>query len=220
MGLFSAVAGLFAGGSQKKASQKATDAMVAAMNRGIDTQNAFQQQIRTDYMPFTEAGVKAIGGFGDLLGTNGAGAQGTAVDNLKLSPFYQQSLDDANENLLQTASASGGVRGGNTAGAIGQLSPAILAQYYQQALSGFGTMAQLGLGAQGTVTQTGANTTDNVTNLMGQIGQAKAGNYLNKGGINASMINNVGGFLDKAASSFLPGGGSASGITKALGSIF
>jgi hypothetical protein len=168
-------------------------------------------------MPYTEAGTKAVIGYGNLLGTNGADAEAAAVEQLKASPFFQQNLADANENLLQTASATGGVRGGNTAGAIGQLSPQLLQQYYEKALSGFGNLAQLGLGAQGTVTQVGSDATDNVTNLMGQIGKTQAGNFIAKGGINAANWNNIGGFLDKAASAAIPSG--AGGLAGALKSI-
>ncbi|KQM62678.1 hypothetical protein ASE75_13695 [Sphingomonas sp. Leaf17] len=220
MGLFSAIAGIFSGGAQKKASQQAMQAQTAAYNRGIDLQQQQYDTTRADYMPYTQAGVGALGQYGNLLGANGSPAQLTAIEGLKATPFYQQSLDDANENLLQTASASGGVRGGNTAGAIGQISPAILAQYYQQALSGYGNLAQLGLGATGSVAGAGLANANAQTQLQGQIGNAQASNFLTKGGINAATINNIGGFLDQAASSFLPagfGGISAGGTARTQG---
>ncbi|MFC3557077.1 hypothetical protein ACFOKI_06640 [Sphingomonas qilianensis] len=207
MGLFSAIAGVFAGNSQKKAVDKAAAAQTAALNRGIDIQNQQYETTRADYMPYTQAGTQAIGGYGNLLGTNGADAQSTAIDGLKGSAFYQQSLDDANENLLQTASATGGVRGGNTAGAVGQLSPALLAAYYQQALSGYGNLAQLGLGATGSVANAGLANANAATGLTTEIGDTAARKYITKGGINAATINNIGGFLDQAASSFMGGFG-------------
>lgn len=213
MGLFSALSGIIGGGSMKKASQKAMEAQTAAANRGIDIQQKQYDTTRSDYMPYTLAGTKAIGGYGDLLGTNGADAETAAVEQLRNSPFFQQNLDDANENLLQTASATGGVRGGNTAGAIGQLSPQLLQQYYQQAMSGYGNLAQLGLGATGAVSNAGLSNANAATSLTGQIGQAKAANYLTKGGINAANWNNIGGVLDQAASAFLPTG--FGGITAA-----
>lgn len=157
-----------------------------------------------------------------MIGANGADAQGLAVAGLKADPFFQQNLDDANTNLLQTASATGGVRGGNTAGAIGQLSPALLQQYYQNALSGYGNLASLGVGATGSVANAGLANANAATALNGQIGDSLASKYLTKGGINAATIGNIGSFLDQAASSFIPGagGGAKGGFTKALGSIF
>ena len=217
MGLFSVISGIIGGNSQKKASQKATDAQVAAQNRAIDIQQKQYDTTRADYMPYTQAGTAAIGQYGNLLGSNGTEAQTTAVQGLESSPFFQQNLADANENLLQTASATGGVRGGNTAGAVGQLSPQLLQQYYNNALSGYGNLAQLGLGATGSVASAGLSNANAASAANANIGQAQAANYLTKGGINASNWNNVGGFLDQAASAAMPGG---SGLQSALKSIF
>lgn len=216
MGLFSAIAGVFGGGAQKKASQKATDAQVAAINRGIDLQQQQYTTTRSDYMPYTDAGRAAIFSYGDLIGLNGIDKQSQATAGLKASPFFDQELSDANENLLQTASATGGVRGGDTAGAIGQLSPALLQKYYDDALTRYGNLANLGLGATGSVAQLGANNAQSVSNLYGDVGTAQARNYLTKGGINAANFGNFGGILDKAGSSLLNG----SGLGGALKSIF
>lgn len=212
MGIFSVLSGIVGGNSMKKASQKAMQAQVDAANRGIDIQAKQYETTRNDYMPYTLAGTKAIGEYGNLIGSNGTDAQATAVQGLKASPFFQQNLADANENLLQTASATGGVRGGNTAGAIGQLSPQLLQQYYQQAVGNFGNLAQLGLGATGSVANAGATNANAATALNGQIGGYQAGNFLTKGGINAANWANFGKLADSAAS-FIPGFGG--GITTA-----
>jgi len=212
MGIFSVLTGIIGGNAQKKASQKAMQAQVDAANRGIDIQAKQYETTRNDYMPYTQAGVKAIGGYGDLIGSNGADAETKAVADLQNSPFFQQQLADANENLMQTASATGGVRGGNTAGAIGQLSPQLLAQYYQQAIGNFGNLAQLGLGATGSVANAGATNANAATALNGQIGGYQAGNFITKGGINAANWANFGKLADSAAS-FIPGFGG--GITAA-----
>lgn len=217
MGLFSVISGIFGGNSQKKASEKAMTAQVAAQNRAIDIQQQQYNTTRADYMPYTLAGTKAIGGYGDLLGTNGTDAQAAAVQGLEASPFFKQNLADANENLLQTASATGGVRGGNTAGAVGELSPQLLQQYYNMALSGYGNLAQLGLGATGSVASAGLSNANAASAGNVAIGQAQAANYLTKGGINAANWKNVGGYLDSAASAAMPGG---SGLAGALKSIF
>jgi len=215
VGLFSVISGIFGGNAQKKASQQAADAQVAAQNRAIDINQQQYETTRADYMPYTQAGTKAIGGYGDLLGSNGMDAQATAVQGLQNSPFFQQNLADANENLLQTASATGGVRGGNTAGAIGQLSPALLQQYYQQALSGYGNLAQLGLGATGSVANAGLANAGAATTAVNNIGTAQATNYLTKGGINAANWANVGGVFDSAVKGAMGGGGLA-GALKAI----
>jgi len=218
LGLFSVIGGILGGNAKKKASQKAMQAQVDAQNRGIDLQQKQYETTRNDYMPYTLAGTKAIGGYGDLLGTNGTDAQATAVQGLEDSPFFQQNLVDANENLLQTASATGGVRGGNTAGAVGQLSPMLLQKYYDMALSGYGNLAQLGLGATGSVASAGAANANAQTVLNGNIGDAQAGNFITRGGINAANWANIGKFADSAATAAIPGGGGS--LASALKSIF
>lgn len=221
MGLFSFIGGLFGGGSQKKASQRATDAIVGALNRGIDTQNAFNQQVRQDYLPYTQTGAKAITGYGDLIGLNGNDAAQVGIDALKNGALYNSLYNNGQEALLQNAAATGGLRGGNTQRASLDFGADVLANVYQNQLANLNNVANLGLGAQGTVTQAGSNVTNNVTSLLGNIGQAQADNYLTKAGINARNWANAGQFLDKAVSARLPGaGGGGFSISKALSSIF
>jgi hypothetical protein len=214
--LFSFVGGLFGGGSQKKASQKAMQAMVDAMNRGIDTQNAFNQQTRQDYMPYTTAGTQAIGGMGDLTGLNGGDKQGGAIDALKASPLYQSLFRNGQEALLQNGAATGNIRGGNMQRGLADFGADTLSGVIQQQFGNLSNIAGLGVGAQGQVTGAGQNTANNVMNLQGQIGSAQAGNYLTKGGIDAKNWQNFGGFLDGIGSSLMGGGG----LGGALKSIF
>lgn len=212
MGLFSAIAGIFGGGSQKKAAQKATDAMIAAYNRGIDTQNAFQQQTRSDYMPYTQAGTAAIGGLGNLIGTNGTEDQAAALSELKDSPLYSSLFSNGREALLQNASATGGLRGGNFERASMDFGADTLASVYESATAKLRDLAGLGIGAQGTVTQAGSNVANNVTDLQGNIGTAQANNYLAKGRTNSENWSNLGSALDDAVSRALPGSGILSKI--------
>ncbi len=196
-------------------------AQTAALNRGIDLQQNQYNDTVERYAPYTAAGTSAIGHYGDLVGNNGTDVMRAAVQGLQADPFFQQNLDNANTNLLQTASATGGVRGGNTAMAVGQLSPALLQQYYQNALSNYGNLAQLGLGATGSVAGAGLANANAQTGLQGAIGDAQANNFLTKGGINARTINGIGSFLDQAAGVATGGaGGAGFSLSKALGSIF
>jgi hypothetical protein len=217
MGLFSALGSIFGGGSQKKASQKATDAMVAAYDRGIDTQTKFQQQVRQDYQPYTEAGTAALGKLSDLSGLGDPAAYQAALDGLKTDPLYTSLYGNGQEALLQNAAATGGLRGGNFARSSMDFGSDVLTNVYRQALSNYGNIANLGVGAQGTVTQTGVNAANNVTNLQGEIGGAQANNFLAKGRINAQNWSTVGSFLDDAVTSFLPGGNYLSAAKSMLG---
>ncbi len=210
MGLFGFLGGIIGGNAQKKGSQKATDATVAALNNGIATQNAFQQQTRTDYMPYTSAGTSAIERLAGL--TSGTMDPDQLTATITGDPLYGSMYDNGEEALLQHASATGGIRGGNTQRGLADFGADTMAKVYQQILASLGGVASLGLGAQGIVTGAGQNTANNVATAQTDIGRAKAGNYLTKAGINAQNWNNAGGMLDSFVSSFLPTG--FGGITK------
>jgi hypothetical protein len=215
VGLFGFVSGLFGGGSQKKASQKATDALTAAYNRGIDLQNQQYQTTRQDYMPYTQAGVGAIGELSNMI--TGYGDDPLALaERLKSNPLYGALYRNGEEALLQNASATGGLRGGDTQRGLADFGADTLGAVYNSQLSNLYNLSNLGLGATGSVANAGMNATNNVTSLVGNIGQAQATNYLTKGGINAANWQNAGSFLDGLTGAFAGGGG----IKGALKSIF
>lgn len=197
--------------------------MVAAYQQGIDLQNKQYEQTRSDYMPYTQAGTAAIGGYGDLLGTNGADAQAAGIAALQNGPLYGALYNRGEEALLQNAAATGGLRGGNTQRSLADFGADTLASVYGNQLSNLYGLANLGLGATSQVGQFGANNANNVTSLLGNIGQAQATNFLTKGGINAANWQNAGGFLDQVVGAFAGGGGfggNLSGGVRAAGKSF
>lgn len=217
MGLFSFIGGLFGGGSQKKAAAQATQAQVDAYNRGIALQQQQYDQTRADYLPYTQAGVKAIGSVSDLLGLNGNDAAQAGIHALKDGALYNSLFNNGQEALLQNASATGGLRGGNFQRASMDFGADVLANVYQNQLANLNGLAGLGVGATGSVANAGLANANAATQLNSQIGQAQANKYLANGRINAQNWANAGSFLDSIGSSFVPGGG---GLQAALKSIF
>jgi hypothetical protein len=136
-----------------------------------------------------------------------------AISALKESPTYQSLYNNGEEAILQNASATGGLRGGNTQRSLADFGVDTLSKVIADQLSRLGGLAGMGQGATGSVAALGANKANNITNLLSQIGGAKASGFLTRGGINAQNWNNAGSFLDDAVSAFLPGGGG-------FGSIF
>jgi hypothetical protein len=216
MGLFSFIGSLLGGGSQKKAVTQATNAQVDAYNKGIGEEQRQFDLTRSDFEPYLKAGTGALGQLGDLVGTNGAPQQQSAIDALKASPFYQTLFRTGEENVLQNASATGGLRGGNTERGLADFGSDTLMKTIQQQLSSLGGIAGMGEGATNSVAGFGASNADAITKLLGSIGGAQASGILTKAGIGAQGLQNAGGFLDTALSSIL-GGGSLKSI---LGKIF
>ncbi len=216
MGLFSAIAGIIGGGKQKKASRRAEAAQLEYLNRALDEQRRQFDQTRQDFEPYSNIGRAGLDDLGDLIGVNGNDVQGSAIEALRASPFYQSLYRTGEEALLANASATGGLRGGNTQRGLADFGADTLATTIDRQLANLGGLAGLGIGATESVANFGANKANNVSNILGQQGQVRAGGLLTRGGITAGQYNAGGGFLDSIASSFLPTGG----IGGALRSIF
>jgi hypothetical protein len=207
MGLFSFVGSILGGGAEKKSVKKATKAQIDALNRGIDEQHRQFDLTRGDLAPAREALGPSMGGLMDLLGLNGGGSQGSAIDALKESPFFKSLFNTGQEAILQNASATGGIRGGNTERGLADFGSDTLMQTIQQQIGNLGSVAGLGLGATESGAGFGQHTADAITSLFGQQGQARASGALAIGGINNQMWNSAGSFLDQAAAALMPGGG-------------
>lgn len=216
MGLFSFVGSLIGGGKAKKASKKAQAAQVEALNNAIAEQRRQFDLTRSDYQPYLLTGLSGLSGLGDLVGVNGDEAQQAGLLNIENSPALAAIIRHGTEGVLQNASATGGVRGGNTINALADFRGDAFAGQLQQQIARLAGLAGLGQGATDAVSSFGANTSNNVSNLLGQIGDANAGGILTRGGINSQLWNNAGGFADSLASSFLPGGGGIQGFLKGL----
>jgi hypothetical protein len=211
MGLFTLIGGLLGAGAQKKASRKAQAAMIDALNRGIDTQQHQYDQTREDFAPYTAAGTAAMGGLGDLTGINGNDKWTAALSQLERSPELQSLYRTGDEAILQNASATGGLRGGNTQRSLADFRSDTFAKMIQQQLANLGGIAGLGLGATGSVAGFGQNTANNVSGMQTGIGQTTAGGITTRGGITAGMWNNAGSFIDQAIAAAMGAGAGPGG---------
>ena len=155
------------------------------------------EEARPILQEFAQAGSDALGGQRALAGLDGAEAQASAIEGLRGTPEYDMLVGQAEEALLQNASATGGVRGGNTTSALMETRPGILTdlinrQYgrlgglanaggnaAQNLMSGsqqaFGNLASMGQNSAAMTGNTGVQTAMNVSNLNQQIGASRAG---------------------------------------------
>jgi hypothetical protein len=180
---------VLAASSQKKAAKKAAAAQQLSDAQAIAEQQRQYDQTRTDLSPFMQAGQSALGAQGDLLGLNGAGAQGSAIAGLKDSPLYQSLFGNGQEALLANASATGGLRGGNTQGALANFGRDTLAGVIQSQLANLGGVSQQGQNAAAQVGSFGAGSANNIAGLLQSQGQAQAGAALAGGAANVGLIN-------------------------------
>lgn len=219
MGLLSLVGGLLGGGKQKKASRRAEAAQLEYLNKALAEQQRQFDTTQQNFEPYNNLGRASLGPLGDLTGVNGNDAQGSAIEALRASPFYQSLYRSGEEALLANASATGGLRGGNTQRGLADFGADTLATTIDRQLANLGGLAGMGLGSTESLANFGANKANAVSNLYGQQGQVRAGGLLTRGGITAQQYNNAGSFLDDAVKAFLPTGPAGSLLSK-FGSLF
>lgn len=198
MGLFSALGSIFGGGAAKKASRQAEAAQTAAMQQALAENRRQFDLTREDFGGFRLAGNDALSDMRGLVGLDGNDVQAEAISGLEASPLFQSLMRNGQESLLQSAAATGGLRGGNLQRGLADFSADTLAQTIQQQLANYGGIANMGLGATSTGAGIGtAISGDIADNLTGQ-GAVRANGLLTRGGITAGQWNAAGGFLDEA----------------------
>lgn len=183
-----------------------TNAVLGLYGGMINQQNLMNTQNLV--APFIDTGLAASREQRNLLGLNGNGAQGASIDALRASPQFQSMLAEGENSLLQNASATGGLRGGNTQAALARFSPSLLAATINDRLGQLGGLATVAgntaLGQGSLASQAGATQAGIIQNMQAQ------NNLATRAGMNANnqMANSVAGGLGMWAGL---GGGNSGG---------
>jgi hypothetical protein len=168
---------------QADAVQSAAQTQSQSADKGIAFQRDALDQFTKGLAPYTLAGTSALTGQQDLLGLNGNDAQAAAISGIQSSPQFQTLQQAGSDAILANASATGGLRGGNTQRALGELSPAILAQLIEQQYSRLGGITQIGQASAAGVGAAGLSTAGRVSDLFQQQGAAIAGGQIADGSV-------------------------------------
>jgi hypothetical protein len=205
---------LVGGMMQADAAESAAGAQAGAAAEGIAEQRRQFDEIQKLLAPYVQAGQGAIGGFQPfqqagaqafeqqqaLAGLRGPEAQQAAISQVEQSPFLQAQIQQGEEAMLQRASATGGLRGGNIQAALAQFRPQMLQQAIEQQYGRLGGFAGTGLGVTEQLYRGGqasaANQASaagtmgsNVANLLQQQGAAQAGGALGRAAPFVQMAN-------------------------------
>lgn len=211
-----ALAGIAVGGAtlvsglaQADAASSAAAAQTQASEAGIAEQRRQFDKVQELLKPYVEAGTGAIEGLEPfaaagvpalqaqqaLLGLAGPEAQRQAIQQLSTSPQMQALVEQGENALLQRASATGGLRGGNVQAALAQFRPQLLSQLIEQQYGQLGGLVKYG---QASAAGTGAaaqETGSNVAQLLSAQGAAQAGGQLAAGKAFASIPSAISGGL-------------------------
>jgi hypothetical protein len=124
-----------------------------------------------------------------LLGLNGTDAQQSAINALLSGPEYTSLLQQGQEGILQNASATGGLRGGNVENSLAHFRSDLLSQLISERYSQLGGISGTGAQVGTNVGELGANNASAIANLLGQQGAARAGGVMAKYSVPSQTFN-------------------------------
>ena len=231
-------AGLSANKGAKAATQ-AAQTQAQAQGQAIDEQRRqFDsiQELLKPYVqagkpdltqPYVQAGPGALQAMQGLAGLRGAGEQQAAINQIQQGAQFQELARQGEQGILQNASATGGLRGGNVQAALAQFRPALLNQLIESQygkLAGLTTLGStsaqnlLGVGqasAAGTAAA-GQQSAQNIGNQMVGQGQAQAAGQIGAANARAQGAAGITGALGGGIQNYmlynaLQGGGGFGG---------
>lgn len=169
--------------AQAEAAERAAGIQAGSSAAGIaENRRQFEKLVQL-MAPFVTSGTQAIGAQGALIGLGGADAQRTAIAQLEQSPQFSSLVKQGENALLQNASATGGLRGGNIQSALAQFRPQILSSLIESQYSKLGGLSQMGQAAAAGEASAGMSSASSIADLLTQQGAAQAGGVLAAGGL-------------------------------------
>ena len=190
------ITGLIVGGTQlvgglmqAGAAGDAAGVQTAASQTGIEEQRRQFDMVRELLKPYVEAGAPALAAQQAMLGLGTPEAEAAQIAAAERSPTFQAMLRTGEEALLQRASATGGLRGGNVQAALAQFRPQLLAQEIENRYSRLGGLTALGQQSAAGVGTAGMETGSAIAKLQAERGAALAGGELGKAKAFSGLLN-------------------------------
>jgi hypothetical protein len=180
---------------QASAAGEAAEIQSGAAEAGIAEQRRQFDALQALLKPYTEAGLPALEAQQAFLGLRGPEAERAAIERISGGERFQELTRQGEEALLQRASATGGLRGGNVQAALAQFRPQVLNQLIEEQYGRLGGMTTLGQRSAAGVGAAGMETGTNVANLLAQQGAARAGGEIGQARAYGQLFNLPGQLL-------------------------
>jgi hypothetical protein len=184
---------------QSNAAKRASNQQSAAAQQGIEEQRRQFDAMQALLKPYVEAGTGALSNQLALAGVSGAEAQQKAINALQQGPEFNALVQQGEQGILQSAAATGGLRGGNVQGALAQFRPQVLSSLIEQQYNRLGGLSTMGQNSAAGVGAAGMQTGVNVGNLLAQQGAAQAGGTLASGAAFGNLIGGIGNIFGQSA---------------------
>lgn len=206
--LLGAGAAVYSSNKASSAAKSAANTQAEAQGQAVDEQrrqfNKIQELLKPYItagkpdltQPYIQAGPGALQGMQSLAGLRGAAEQQKAIQGIEQGAQFQELAKQGEQGILQNASATGGLRGGNVQAALSQFRPALLNQLIESQYGKLAGLTSLGstsaenllrigqASAAGTAAA-GQQSAQNIGNLMVGQGQAQAAGIIGSAQANA-----------------------------------
>lgn len=177
------VGGITGANQAAKGAEQAAATQAGAAAEGVAEQRRQFDSLVQLLSPYVQAGGKSLQGQLDLVGLGTPQAQQQAINRLESSPLFTSLVNQGEEAILQNASATGGLRGGNTQRALAEFRPDLLAKIIESQYGKLGGLTALGQSSAAGQGNAGLSTASNIGNLLAQQGAAVAGGQLARGNV-------------------------------------
>lgn len=182
---------LLSGYFQGRSAKEAAAIQAGAAEAGIAEQRRQFDSMQALLAPYVQAGAGALGGQQALAGLQGPDAQRAAIEAIQNSPEMAALTTQGETAILQNASATGGLRGGNVQAALAQFRPQVLSSLINQQYSRLSGLAGMGQASAAGVGAAGQQSGITIADLLAQQGAAQAGGQIGAGQAWQSLPNAI-----------------------------
>lgn len=182
-----------------EAAERAAGTQAASSQAGIDEQRRQFNKLIELMSPYVMAGTPALEAQQAFLGLRGPEAERAAIERISGGETFKSLAQQGEEALLQRASATGGLRGGNVQAALAQFRPELLSSLIEQQYGRLGGLTNIGQAAAAGQASAGMTSASNVANLLANQGQAIAGGQIAAGGVPRQTFSDILGIASTAA---------------------
>ena len=174
-----------------QAAERAGATQAAAAGAGIEEQRRQFDKLVELMSPYVAAGVPALTAQQALVGLQSPEAEQAALERITGGSTFQELARQGEEALLQRASATGGLRGGNIQGALAQFRPQLLNQLIEQQYTQLGGLTNIGQASAVRQAAAGQQTGLNVANLLANQAAATAAGQVARGNVGRQTFGDI-----------------------------
>jgi hypothetical protein len=167
--------GLLQRNTARQAAAQSSDAQIQGAEAGMSELRSQFANLQELLRPYVQVGPEALQGQRAIVGLGGPAEEAAQIARIEQSPLFQAQVRQGEEAMLQQASATGGLRGGNIQAALAQFRPGMLQSQIDLQYERLGGLTTLGQRSATTQAGAGMGLAESLSGLYGDIGASRAG---------------------------------------------